>query len=236
MNFYSKKLDRLYSDLVDEFVYKMKPNLKKYSLIYPYVPSGFKKTRLMICGRATNGWYQEWDLKKIMGKKDLILDEAKSAALNCLPPDEFERHKMRPFFRITKRLIQEHFGIKGDNTTSSFMWTNLSKIAPVKKGNPNNSEFDAQVNCCKKIFKYELDYAQPKNVVLFAGAITDVNNWAYDFIKHLGLDPKTKKSHDDIVAVYEYGPTNIVHVVRPEIKKKGQTEDRIYSNIAEYLR
>lgn len=231
MKFYSKELDILYSDLVDEFVAKMKTNLKKYSLIYPKVPSGFQRTQLMVCGRATNGWEQGWDLKSFLRKKGAILDDAKKEALNCWTAEDFEYHKKRAFFRITKRLIQEHCGIKGDKFASSFIWSNLSKIAPMEGGNPNESEFDAQVNGCKKIFKYELDHAQPKNVVLFAGAITDVNNWAYDFIDHLELSPKKKKSHGEIVAVYEYGPTKIVHVVRPEIKKKGRTEDDIYSKI-----
>ncbi len=235
MKFYSVELDMLYSSLIDEFVAKMKPNLKKYSLIYPQVPSGFKRTQLMVCGRATNGWFQEWDLESVLQKKEAILDDAKKAAKICWTAEDFENNNNRAFFRITKRLIQEHFGIKGDKFASSFMWTNLSKIAPMEKGNPNNSEFNAQVNVCKKIFKYELDNARPKNVVLFAGAITDVNNWAYDFIEHLELDPKKKKSHDEIVAVYEYGPTKIVHVVRPEIKKKGMTEDDIYTKITANL-
>ncbi len=234
MKFYSKKLDKLYEKLIDEFVDKIENN-KEYCLIYPSAPKNYKKTGLMICGRATNGWIQPWTVEDAKKDKQKIISEAKSIAPNAWTVDDFNSFSRKPLFRITKRILTEYHGIIDKDFPSYFIWTNLMKIAPNSSRNPSNSEFYAQIDVCKQIFKYEIDTLEPKNVVLFAGAIK-VNNWAYDFIEHLGLKPRKSESKRDIVAVYDYMNTRIIHTVRPEIKAFGNTDEHIFKQIIKNMK
>ncbi len=106
MIFYTKELDNLYSELIDNFLAKMELNTKKYSLIYPSVTKDYNRTKLMVCGRATNGWFQDWTLRSIKKKKEFILSEAKESAQKPWSSDDFNGFKRKPFFRITKRILQ----------------------------------------------------------------------------------------------------------------------------------
>ncbi len=240
MSFYSSKLDKLYEELLDQFSKKQSVfTSKKYCLIYPTIGNNFEETGLVICGRATNGGFGErWTIPQIKTKKDRIINKAKTLSWNQWDHEEFEnRCRLQSFFRLTKRILLEYYKVDYDEYQTCFTWTNLMKIAPDAGGNPNSSEFNAQVEVCTDIFKYEIDSLKPKNIVLFAGAIVGDNNWAYDFMKKLGICcPVSEDSKKPIVAIYDYNQTRIIQCIRPERKPLGYTEDMFFKDIIKNLK
>lgn len=233
-----KEFDKLYDDLLVEFYNKMnRPNsLKRYAMIYPCDGKYYDKTKLMFCGQAINGWFGNgWklsDLKTEKGKNKIKKNSKQESENEWDFDDLEEKCKTKPFFRIVKAILIDHYNIDPAKYPSYFIWTNLMKIAPFERGNPNNTEFNAQINACTKIFKYELDYYKPKNVIIFSGAIEGDSNWAYNFMKELGnKHPRDNSSGKIIEELYKYKSTNIITVIRPERKPKGVTEELIINEI-----
>jgi len=237
-----KDFDQLYDELLVKFYTEMinrKPSTK-YSVIYPCVGKKFKETGLMICGQAINGYDKAYSWKisgiKTSDQREKIIQENKEYSKNEWPLVDMEEFsKKKPFFRITKRILVDHYKINEKKYQSYFTWTNLMKIGRTNGGNPDDSEFYAQIDICKQIFKYELDYLQPKNVILFSGKITDTVNWAYDFLHVLGLNPKDSSSGEIIEGTYKYKETTIITIIRPERLPKGITEDDVYTEIIKRL-
>jgi len=230
-------LDSLYFELLEEFEKAMSINNNvDYSLIYPSIGLKFHETGLVICGRATNGYYNEWKIKNIIKEKKKIISMAKKDALNPWTTEQIEDYvSTKPFFRITKKILINYYKVPKESYADYFAWSNLMKIAPSKGGNPNDKEYNAQIKLAKKIFKAEIDEYNPRNIVLMSGKITDDTNWAYDFIEELGLKPKIKSSGKIIESVYNYKKTKIITMIRPEIKQKNVTEDDIYRAIKKEL-
>lgn len=235
----SKEYDNLYSDLLDVFASKKRVDpKKKYSLMYPVVGKKFNETGLMICGRSINGWYDGWTIPQLSKKKDTIIKNSKADSKNNWPVDEVDSmSKSKAFFKLTRKLLLEHYSVNPKLYTHYFTWTNLMKVAPEKKdAKITNHEFDIQVDICTKIFKSELDHLKPRNVVLMSGAITEINNWAYNFLEELGQEnPKTKISKSLVVDTYDYNGTRIISTIRPEALPKGGTIDDLFSAIVEKL-
>ena len=68
------------------------------------------------------------------------------------------------FWRVTENIAHSYFP---QNWYKYIAWSNLCKVAPADKGNPNNTEFYKQKDICKKILLTEIDILKPKVVILF---------------------------------------------------------------------
>lgn len=234
----TREYDNLYAELLDTFATKKKVDpKKKYTLLYPVVGKKFNVTGLLVCGRATDGWHNGWTIPQLGKKKESIIDNSKTASKKNWTAEEIDSlcNDYR-FFQLTRDLLINHYKASLKTYAQYFTWTNLMKIAPEDGGNPTNHEFDMQVGICKRIFKFEIDYLKPKNVVIMSGAITKNNNWAYDFLKELGITPQDKISRTPVVGAYDYNGTRIITTIRPEILPSGVSMDDMYSAIVEKLK
>lgn len=219
----SKQRDfiNLYKRLLDDFSLNRTTNRlnknKLYSLLFPVVGSKYKTGGIMVCGRSTNGWcwdwFKPWKINQITNKKHTIINESIEASKTEWVEEEFNTRSK--FWKVARHLTLKscpEITIDSD-WTKHFVWTNLVKIAPASRGNPTNMEFNAQVNACVEILKYEIDFYSPKNLIL----LTDFD-WSYDYIENLGFNPNEAKSSKYTQGNYQYKNTNIIVTVRPENK------------------
>jgi hypothetical protein len=191
----------------------------------------------MICGLATNGYYYGWSIPQMLKNKHLVIDKSKKDAKTNWEVDDVDvkSKRMRNFW-LTRELLHNHYMVNPNAYTQYFTWTNLMKIAPFVGGNPTESEFQYQVDICKKILKYEIDTLKPKNLIIMSGAITNYNNWAYDFIEELGLSPEYKISKNLITGVYDYKKSRIITTIRPEALPKGSSKEDLLNSIIANLK
>lgn len=219
----SKKREyiNLYENLLDEYFLKNTINRfnknKLYSLLFPVIGSKYKQGGIMICGRSTNGWcwdgFKPWKLNQINNKKKRIIHDSIEASKTEWSEEYF--NKRSKFWNVTRYHTLKTCNniIDESHWTKHFAWTNLMKIAPAIKGNPTEKEFNAQVDICVGIIKYEIDFYSPKNLIF----ITDFN-WSFNFIENLGFEPNKAKSTKYTRGNYRYKKTNIIVTVRPEFK------------------
>ena len=95
-----------------------------------------------------------------------------------------------PFFQLCHKLMNL-YGLS-ENWSERMAWTNLYKVAPYEKGNPNNSLIRETLSGCASILRKEISYLRPTHIVF----ITDA--WWYKpsgknmdesaFIKEIGVD------------------------------------------------
>jgi len=145
-----------------------------------YEPGG-----LMICGRAVNGspYPQEWTLEEMTrAKRREIVDAIREHTLEPnLPASQFWRVAKgiatHPDFR--RALVTE-------NWADEICWNDLYKIGPSETGNPSEKLRRAQFDQCVELLQLELEYLDPKAVIIMAG-----EDWYSDFTKKLsiGLEP-----------------------------------------------
>lgn len=152
--------------------------------------------RLMLVGRAVNGWTKSW----IHGQH--CDEESPRIMLEELYKESMEKplawvnyywgrnekneqgEKMyntarSSFWQLARQLLHK-LTPEGewDETrwAEKLAWTNLYKVAPFEGGNPNEPLCRAQLEICREILRYEIEKLKPQKIVF----VTDLD-WFRDF-------------------------------------------------------
>lgn len=198
---------------------------------------GTSKSRLLICGRAVDGWrfgFKADELKN--GSVDTTINK-----IFQIPTPDLEsgshmnwivrnyenwkngdkskyNYKKSRFWNYSISLLKLMDGTKyNDNEWSkNIAWTNIYKISP-QKGNPDEMLRSMQIPFCEEILKKEIDELKPKHILFITG------DWGKKIISSLGITPDFKSFHKDTIVQFsgklESGP-KVVIANRPEHKKK----------------
>ena len=145
-----------------------------------------QKTRLLIVGRAVNGW---WSLDTssadsfVSGVTKELIQQGFDW-IKCdnglLRNDELEDGKYywlnkSPFWRTNKEIWMNlsknnNFIDSEDNRWVDYIaWTNLYKVAPKKTGNPTAAMSKSQLEACKSILEAEIEYFNPTHILFVTG-------------------------------------------------------------------
>lgn len=137
-----------------------------------------EKIRLMIVGRAPNGW-----------KKEVTVDSAedfgKSAKKTFYDINRFGWVKdaevsgyllsRSAFWRVSKQIWERLTGRIDPNWIDYIAWSNLYKISN-NEGNPSTTMCRAQFECCKELLEKEILLYEPTHIVF----VTDYPVWFAD--------------------------------------------------------
>jgi len=159
------------------------------------------RPKLMVVGRAVNGWDDEGRFKA----SELRDHDRRNAAVSRISTIATGTSRGRgcplvwiaqdwgsgtrvnydptrsPFWRVA-RLIGEGLGafdLATDSASwsSHLVWSNLAKAAPWGGGNPSNDLYNAQFPACKKLLLAEIQRFKPEHLLIVAGM-----TWACDFL------------------------------------------------------
>lgn len=154
---------------------------------------GSEDIKLMVVGRATNGW-GEMDSDYTNQKKKYVVD-----ALELLEKDDRvsdkgkrfewikrEKHKpkkeryvaeAKPFWNYTRSILKELSKTKcsEEDWYQSLLWSNLFPVSFAKEGNPSEDLKAAQLPVAKDLLREQLFYFQPKHVLI----ISNWEGWFY---------------------------------------------------------
>ena len=161
-----------------------------------YSKGDYYNGKLMVVGRAVNGWDEECEWlhgKYIDVSPDAMIEKAyekslinplkwvlDSWELNVIENGEKKYNTAKsPFWQLTKDVLkaitlQNEWDEK--NWARQIIWSNLYKVALAAGGNPNYTMCKTQQSFCREILKYEIMQNKPE-FILF---VTD-NGWFEGF-------------------------------------------------------
>lgn len=187
-----------YAELVKKVVNfnSNEKNKDKQLTICPAM-AGSETAKIMIVGRAINGWCsikqvckdstksideQTLEMVNRCGKCNLDWVVGENYYTKCNENDcpyakdkdnKDRREKNSPFWRFAKYIVENIMGekYKKDEWQEKIIWSNLYKASYENGGNPTNF-YDEQVKICDRILKREIELYQPK-IIFF---ITEKNH------------------------------------------------------------
>ena len=146
--------------------------------------SSEQPVRLMLIGRAVNGWEPLPSPNATDFVNAVIATSQSDGFANWLDSDErgelFSRHTAEtepryylnksPFWR-TAKAIWHGLNDCPDNKRwiDSIVWSNLYKLAPRNGGNPSNALCSKQAESCRKILKGEIETYLPTHILMITG-------------------------------------------------------------------
>lgn len=225
-----------YEKLIGEFCLNHNIN-KNLSGFFPLIGSEFESSpaRLMVCGRAVNGWRYNWNtsedadsiLKKILKVPDA--DVQSGCDMNWLQRSR-ERHretlgkngynyKKSPFWMGIQEVVSALDAVPGSGGNSwqkRVAWTNVYKISPADGGNPDHFMRANQLEHCKGILTKEIDGLKPKHLLCITGG------WGIKILEHNGIVTGESKGLIRYAGLHQksYGNLKVVVVDRPEGKRR----------------
>ena len=156
--------------------------------------------KLMVVGRATNGWKDKGVLPKELTPKAAAEHYSHTVLENSRPvngrgkcpmswitdqwgPNPEYNTKRSAFWRVIRRVVEDLqiADVEQHSWPSYLVWSNLYKGAPEEGGNPSDSLCNVQHDGCKDLFRLELKIYKSKRLLLLTGY-----NWASDFLTSLG--------------------------------------------------
>lgn len=206
---------------------------------------GRSKSKLLICGRAVDGWRKSFNAVEL---ESLDINELINKIFHIPEPDlesgnnmnwivrNYEywkkgdkkkyNYKKSKFWNYSISLLGLLDGKKyRDNEwTKNLAWTNVYKISP-KKGNPHQELRSIQIPFCKNILKKEIDELEPYHILFITG------DWGKDIISSLGIKPDFQSFNNDAVVQFcgkLASGSKVVIANRPERKKKAIWVNDIY--------
>lgn len=143
-------------------------------------------------GRATNGWITEsLNINELFDGPNPVFNRKDQMQWvkdywNTPNNNNYKCCKSS-FWRVIKQVSENFYP---NNWESNIVWSNLCKIAPWEKGNPNRILYKAQLNYSQMIMEKEIEILGPKHIVIFTGQF-----WAHDYIKYLNnnIEPEPIK-------------------------------------------
>ncbi len=185
--------------------------------------------KLMYVGRAVNGWESKW----CPGTLDSLIDkvfagEFKMASIATEPKQFGYNYNRSGFWQLCKEIMKQ--AGEASDWSDRIVWSNLYKVAPYAKGNPNNGLIEATIERCIDILNYELSLYRPAHVVFVTGDwwFDPSNRFKVSFADEFGI--LVKHNSDSVIigrGCYQKpeGKIKIVVTQRPE-RRPGLTRDR----------
>jgi hypothetical protein len=188
-----------YLELLREVAEKHCDQSKRLCAFFPLCGDDYATSiRLMVVGRAVNGWEDGWNggwVSAQMAREDdrirltNFLKTEHEDSLQCpmawvvKPADSSLEYNTRrsAFWRVAHRIHDVTMGVCRD-WSSRLCWTNLYKLAPSAGGNPQSWLCKSQLEHCANLLRIELSAYRPKNVLVFAGS-----DWFQPFAERLSL-------------------------------------------------
>lgn len=201
--------------------------------------------RLMIIGRAPNGWLQFSDYSNETSfgtiaesqfratdrmthvNGDIIqengwLDNRNGALYSFHCPSYCVSNKA--FWSYSKRILDSLIPVQDEQEIwpEQIAWSNLYKVSPVEIGNPAEDAMRRQQSICAEILKKELDALKPTHILLITGY-----DWfepfaeVFDNVQARGernVNAGKNKNRVYVEGTANYGNAKVVVACRPEMR------------------
>lgn len=193
-----------------------------------------KSVRLMLVGRAGNGWEVDdgrtvsaaaYGEKAVEEFNDIDrwgwIHETNGGLYNHT---ENYCVSSAPFWNYSKAIYE---ALKNSPCEGIWMnniiWSNLYKISPLEGGNPSKKYQEAELDACKDILKAEMEDARPTHILMMTGY-----DWFEPFsdifsnVNYIGSNISRGNNKNEIYVegTAEYKETKVVIMCRPEYREK----------------
>lgn len=204
-------------------------------VLVPACRGRLSKSEIMLIGRALNGWYWNWragsvrEPNKSRRTVERALQDA-STTSQCPLQWVTERRgstqeyntKKSAFWRLGRGLVEAQ-GMKQraeQDWASRLIWSNLYKVAPAGRLNPNSTLQDVEFYLSLRLLELELQEWKPQ-LVIFA---TGWKNWAQFFIPDLAKPGRWVKGGSQYLEAHGTLRSGGRFVVVPHPARKPGTE------------
>lgn len=202
---------------------------RKLCLFIPRTGSSYPGQRkLMIVGRAVNGWDHHLTAERVANADDRATFLERVLKYENGPNGNMtwvEDHWPRPkgkystsrsaFWRMNRK-VAAHFGIEEPGWSKHLAWTNLYKLAPAGGGNPSGELCRAQFAACKRLLRMEVERLKPSIVLALTGW-----GWIEPFLGELGAEVKATGG-SLVAAAGTIGDSRFVVAEHPQRKPEGE--------------
>ena len=188
---------------------------------------------LMVVGRALNGWVHCKSLSaltdqsecKAYAEKIEERNKSEQGSLTWLKelwenPNSYNP-KRSAFWRVIRQVVEGLHLMKEGEAASSFtshiVWSNLYKVGPNERRNPNGKLCEAQLQGCRTLLEHEIKTYKPSRLLLITGW-----NWASSFLDVLGNIEVVDQTFVEAAGYLPDTGTRVVVTVRPERVKGGE--------------
>jgi hypothetical protein len=247
---FSPSYEKLFENNLVSFYENMQKEDKyyfneEYCLFFPSCGNRDKrKVDFIIYGQAPAGWTPTFKVSELISTpilvKDAIefsntIDREEKCSLDWVNKSwgnkSYCGYNPAPtfFWNTTYKLINKYCGhnLDSENWVDNLIWSNLMKIAPTKRQskNPDDIEWQAQIEISIQLFLMELEEIKPKYAILLTNW-----KWADDFVNNIGI---SRNQNGMIEAVGNYNGTTIIVTKRPYLK--GKKDEECVSDIEKYF-
>ena len=178
-----KKLKQLYASLIENLAKKGENYFEDELTIFSASAGTDYNGKIMIVGRAVNGWNHYLDPRSERSVQECICSIQNALGVESLDwvktqwgSKEKYNTKKSAFWRLSKA-ISAIANPSVEFHTDSIVWTNLYKAAKESGGNPSERLMNVQFDHCKKILDEEISFYRPEVIIFLTGL-----NWAKDFL------------------------------------------------------
>ena len=125
--------------------------------------------KLMLVGRAPNGWYEMVD--NYADKPEQYVDEAMALLLDNSRFHWADDKRLSHFWNYTKSILEEIRGYNFDQRDwyQSIVWTNLFPVSPKDGGNPSDRLAYSQYHIARRLLQTEIEYYNPTHILFVTG-------------------------------------------------------------------
>lgn len=203
------------------------------------------KTKLMLIGRAPNGWEKFDSIKDGNAFAERVEQEFQSTGRCTKDPQAGKNHgwienrngvlysgnycvSSSPFWRYSKEIWEKlqpsDSSSDGPVWMENIVWSNLYKISPAAGGNPDNNLMDLQRRACIEILEKEIAACEPTHILIMSG---------YDWFKpFISVFQNTQENREKNVArgkdknnvfvegYATYKGAKVVIACRPDFREK----------------
>ena len=170
---------------------------------------------MLFVGKATNGCANLKDISVLFDENGEGIFARKDQMTWVTDNEGNTQYNTRKsaFWRVIKGVVIELFTTKLWN--EQIAWSNLYKIAPVEKGNPNAKLQKIQRDLCIEILKTEIEVLQPKYVIFLTSGwewflvnklFTDTDIIKTETVKWGKYSTTVKKTNSGIMYIFSPHP------------------------------
>lgn len=196
------------------------------------------KCKLMVVGRAMNGWEKDFSKYSLSEIVDVLFED-KFDFSDVINPKLCEKYHdcnynyiRSKFWKLIKFVLEEYGEANSnwydstinDKWNEKIVWSNLYKISPQKFGNPSWKIMGLNINEYITILKKEIEEYNPERILF----VTD-NNYLEPykdkptFINAFNIK---KCNAGDVVGIGEHGDKKIIVCKRPD--RWGMSDEKIH--------
>lgn len=225
----SKNLSIHYKNLIEQ-IYSNKDSFseKEITLFTAGVGKEYNN-KLLVVGRAPNGWYKIFD-KTNKSDKSRIKNEIELDDLDWVIENKENNYNINTsaFWRLTKKLAGKLIGpinthnLTNDAVIDKIAWTNLYKISKSARSNPSEKLMNIQFDFCKKILFAEIELFKPEIVLFLTGC-----SWAVDFLEETTELKPNKQDNRYVKFAGKYKNSLLIVSQHPQGKPESEHVEEI---------